>query len=322
MELLSHDRLDSLCRDIGIDLWGVVAVEELAEESDFLEKWISKGKNGSMGWLEKYQNQRRDPRNMEEWTRSVLMIGVNYHTEGIRDLRDSGESRVSSYVTEVDYHHYIKMLLYELAAELMELVPDMKVRPFTDTAPVMEKVWAQKAGIGWMGKHTNIISPQFGSEIFLGGLLLNIEFDHYDAALPDRCGTCSRCMTACPTNALSVPHQLTADKCISYLTIENREENLPEDIDLADWIYGCDICQDVCPWNIRFSLQSGHAEMQPLKKIHGRDKKWWKELGRSSYNKLVKKTAMNRQKYDGIVRNADHGEKKEENGTGSEHKLR
>ncbi|MCK5521379.1 MAG: DUF1730 domain-containing protein, partial [Candidatus Marinimicrobia bacterium] len=199
----SHDALDKICVEQKIDLWGIAPTALLNDEVAFLEKWLSEGKHGDMHWLEDHLELRRNPAEMFAGTQSILMIGISYYSAETEIEQEAGNNscRVAKYVTKVDYHHYLKKLLYSILKELQKINPDTEGRPFTDSAPVMEKVWAQKAGLGWIGKNSLLINKRFGSYVFLGGLMLNCTFDSYDKQEKNNCGSCNACQNNCPTNA-------------------------------------------------------------------------------------------------------------------------
>ncbi len=301
MTMLNYDRLSRLCSSCGADTWGIARARKLETEAAFLTTWLESGRHGTMAWMEGNTEQRSNPELAYKGCKSILKIGINYYSE-LPD-RPPDSVRVSRYVTRTDYHHSVKKTLYCILDRMRKENPDLQGRVFCDTAPVMEKAWARRAGIGWMGKNTNIIHREFGSWLFIGGIYLNMDVDRTSEELPDFCGRCHKCQDACPTGALDVPYEISADKCISYHTIENRQDTLPADLKLSSWIYGCDICQDVCPWNLRLSAPFRNPDMAPRTELHGQSPEFWEQLGPAGYKKLTRRTAMTRQKYVMIQRN-------------------
>lgn len=230
----------------------IAKAEELTEEAVNLENWLSQGLNGSMDYMANYFDVRMDPQKLVPGAKSVIILNYNYFPG---EVEQSSDIKISKYAHGRDYHKVLRKKLKQFIAKLQE-VGELSARGFVDSAPIMEKVWAEKAGLGWQGKNTNIIHPKKGSFFFLSALVLDWELA-YDAPIKDYCGTCTRCIDACPTKALS-PYKIDGSKCISYLTIELKEA-IPTEFknQMEDWAFGCDVCQDVCPWN-RFS--QNHAE--------------------------------------------------------------
>lgn len=252
-----------LLEDLGFDLVGFAPVERLEEEGARLEEWLASGYHGSMGWLERNVEKRRDVREILPSARSVIVVAKNYYTPHEHSTSPD-HAKVSRYAWGRDYHNILPKKLKKLHAEIRTLVPDAESRWYVDTGPVLEKQWAVRAGLGWMGKHTNIITRGLGSWVFLGVLISSVEFD-YDDPIPDFCGDCTRCLDACPTDAFPEPYLLDATRCISYITIEQKpKEDLSPELGekLENWAFGCDICQDVCPWN-RFSKPTDQTDFEP-----------------------------------------------------------
>ncbi|MEO0471351.1 MAG: tRNA epoxyqueuosine(34) reductase QueG [Bacteroidota bacterium] len=285
---------------LGFDLVGISEAAFLEEEAKDLEQWLQEGRHGKMSYMENYFDKRLDPRLLVEGAKSVISVIHNYfpHPEA---HQPEGSPKISSYAWGEDYHKVLKRKLYRLFEQIQDWVGgEISGRVFVDSAPVLDKSWAKRAGLGWIGKHTNLISPQRGSYFFIGELILDLELV-YDGPIKDYCGTCTRCLDACPTDALQ-PYQIDANKCISYLTIELREEIADAFHDkMEGWAYGCDICQQVCPWN-RFSQPHPGHEFKPLN-LAGLDRKEWAEIDEKSFKKLSKKTAMNRVKWDKMKAN-------------------
>ncbi len=276
---------------LGFDMIGISAATLLEKEARDLERWLSQNHHGEMGYMANHFDKRVDPRILVDGAQSVISVIHNYfpHPE---DSQPVDAPKISRYAWGPDYHKVLKKKLYELFRFIQEEVgEELSGRVFVDSAPVMDKAWARRSGLGWIGKHTNLISPKRGSYFFIGEIILDLELS-YDGPIKDYCGTCTRCIDACPTDALE-PYQIDANKCISYLTIELREE-MPTAFQeqLEGWAYGCDICQEVCPWN-RFSAAHTGDAFKPLFHV-GMTASDWEELDETQFKKLRKKTAMER----------------------------
>ncbi len=281
--------------ELGFDMVGISKAEKLDEEARYLEKWLQEGRHGTMSWMENYFDKRVDPRLLVEGAKSVISVIHNYYPAEQQPPSDA--PKISAYAWGEDYHKVLKRKLYTLFQYIHELTgAEVPGRVFVDSAPVLDKAWAKRSGLGWIGKHTNLITPKRGSYFFIGEIILDLELD-YDGPIQDYCGTCTRCIDACPTDALT-PYEIDANKCISYLTIELREE-IPNSFadQLNGWAYGCDICQEVCPWN-RFSVAHTGQEFKPLDFILDFGSAAWEELDERTFKKLTKKSAMNRVKWD------------------------
>ncbi len=284
--------------ELGFDLIGVSKATQLEDEARDLEQWLQQGRHGTMQWMENHFDKRIDPRKLVEGARSVISVIHNYYPA---EHQPEGAPKISRYVYGEDYHKVLKRKLYELFRYIHELVgAEVPGRVFVDSAPVMDKAWARRSGLGWIGKHTNLITPQRGSYFFIGEIILDLELNYDDGPIKDYCGTCTRCIDACPTDALQ-PYQIDSSRCISYLTIELREEIGKEFQDkMEGWAYGCDICQEVCPWN-RFSQPAGEA-FSPLSHVQYSAEEW-EEIDERMFKKLSRKTAMNRIKWDKMRHN-------------------
>lgn len=276
--------------ELGFDMLGISKAEFLEEEASDLEKWLKGNLNGKMQYMENYFDKRLDPRLLVPGAKSVISVIHNYYPKAPNFQK--GVPKISRYAWGEDYHKVLKRKLYELFKQIHNWMgAEIPGRVFVDSAPVLDKAWAKRSGLGWIGKHTNLISPQKGSWFFIGEIILDLELE-YDGPIKDYCGTCTRCIDACPTEALS-PYQIDANKCISYLTIELREETDSEYQDkMEGWMYGCDICQEVCPWN-RFSKVHEGEEFSP-KGYQTWTAEDWEEIDERAFKKLTKKTAMNR----------------------------
>ncbi|MEL7533753.1 MAG: tRNA epoxyqueuosine(34) reductase QueG [Bacteroidota bacterium] len=284
---------------LGFDMLGIAKAEMMEAEARDLEQWLQAGQNGSMQYMENYFDKRVDPRKLVEGAKSVISVIHNYFpAEG--ETFPEGGPKISRYAWGLDYHKVLKRKLYTLFRWIHEQVgAEVPGRVFVDSAPVMDKAWAKRSGLGWIGKHTNLISPQRGSYFFIGEIILDLELA-YDGPIKDYCGTCTRCIDACPTDALE-PYEIDANKCISYLTIELKDAMTAEQAQgLEGWAYGCDICQEVCPWN-RFSRSHGE-DFKPLGH-HKMSQLDWEEIDEKAFKKLSKKTAMNRVKWEKMKSN-------------------
>ncbi len=276
---------------LGFDLVGISEAGLLEKEAKDLEKWLSEGRHGTMAYMENHFDKRIDPRNLVDGAKSVISVLHNYFPEPAQQ-QPAGAPKISRYAWGEDYHKVLKVKLYELFRYIeAEAGSPLAGRVFVDSAPVMDKAWAKRGGLGWIGKHTNLIHPRKGSYFFIGEIILDLTLE-YDGPIKDYCGTCTRCIDACPTDALQ-PYQIDANKCISYLTIELRED-LPFAFQqqLEGWAYGCDICQEVCPWN-RFSTPHTSEEFKPLFHV-GLEPDAWEEMTEAQFKQLRKKTAMER----------------------------
>jgi epoxyqueuosine reductase len=283
---------------------GIAKAEPTPKEKTDLESWLMQDHHATMEWIVKRKKERGDIQTYFPEAKSVISIGLNYFV-GKDQSNIHSDYKLSNYAWGDDYHDVIKKRLFQLLGWIKETHHDVKGIVCTDTSPVMDKVWAQRAGLGWLGKHTNLITRDHGSWLFLGELILDIELD-YDASFnDDLCGSCTACIDACPTQALD-EYQIDAGKCISYLTIEHRGK-LPENQnDLQGWIYGCDICQDVCPWNEKFSETANIPEFQPRQEILNWTNEDWQNLDEEQFRKLFKGSAVKRTKYVGLKRNIEN----------------
>ena len=286
--------------EIGFEKIGITKATATNDEKVRLEKWIKNNHHGSMSWIEKRKDERGNIFNYFKEVKSVISIGVNYYSGYDQDQIKSN-SKFSNYAWGEDYHDIIKSKLYTLLNDITANYPDIKGIVCVDTSPIMEKVWAQRAGIGWQGKHTNLITRDYGSWLFLGELLLDVELDYDDEFIDDLCGSCTACIDACPTHALG-EYEIYAEKCISYLTIEHRGE-FGQNTELHDWIYGCDICQEVCPWNQKFSQITNEKKFYPKEEILSWQDADWENISENAFRKIFKGSAVKRTKHNGLVRN-------------------
>jgi len=302
---MSEDLLKSATRQIkqkaielGFQAVGVSKAVFLETPFGHLQNWLSEGMHGEMTFMEKHVEKRADPRKLVDGAKSVISVGCNYFSE---NRQPQNTYKVSIYAYGRDYHDVLKEKLNELLAFIKTIQPSVHARIFVDSAPVMEKAWAAKSGLGWIGKNTNLISKEHGSFLFLGEIILDMEL-LYDEPVESLCKTCTKCIDACPTNALT-PYSLDARKCISYLTIEKRK-SIPDEFQtkMNDWIFGCDICQNVCPWNSK-AKQNNEPDFLPKKEITSYSKSDWENLNPESFERIFRGTALQRAKFQGIKRN-------------------
>ncbi|MDY6800677.1 MAG: tRNA epoxyqueuosine(34) reductase QueG [Bacteroidota bacterium] len=291
--------------ELGFSAVGISKADFLEKESKQLKEWLDNGFHGEMKYMENHFEKRIDPRKLAEGAKSVISVLYNYYP---KEKQKEDTFKISKYAYGTDYHYVVKDKLFKLLEFINTEIGEVRGRAFVDSAPVMDKVWAAKSGLGWIGKNTNLISKEFGSFVFIGELIIDLELE-YDQPIKDYCGNCTQCIDACPTGALK-PYQLDARKCISYLTIEKKGE-IPSEFEgkWHDWIFGCDICQDVCPWNTKSCLPEGrakpHSEFQfkiteELKKFKKDD---WENLDQSTFKKMFKNSAVERTKFQGLKRN-------------------
>ncbi|MGY5849065.1 tRNA epoxyqueuosine(34) reductase QueG [Salegentibacter sp. F14] len=293
--------IKSEAKRLGFLSCGISKAEFLEEEAPRLENYLNKGMHGQMKYMENHFDKRLDPTKLVEGSKSVISLLLNYYPHQIQK-QDS--YKVSKYAYGRDYHFVIKTKLKELMEVMQKEIGEIAGRAFVDSAPVLDKAWAAKSGLGWIGKHSNLLSKQTGSFYFIAELIVDLELE-YDTPVTDHCGTCTACIDACPTNAIVEPYKVDGSKCISYFTIELKDE-LPNSFkgQFEDWMFGCDICQDVCPWN-RFSQPHNEPLFNPHPDLLENDKKDWEEITKETFNEIFKKSAVKRTKYEGLRRNID-----------------
>lgn len=293
-------KVKSKAQQLGFSFCGISKAEFLEDEAPRLEDWLKNNRHGKMQYMENYFDKRLNPTLLVEGSKSVISLMYNYFP---KQTQREDTFKISKYAYGEDYHHIIKEKLKELAEFIVSETGDVNFRVFTDSAPVLDRAWAKKSGLGWIGKNAMLINPKKGSFFFLAEIILDIEFD-YDSPIKDYCGTCSACVDACPTDAILPNKVIDGSKCISYFTIELKDEIIPneEKEKFNDWIFGCDICQDVCPWN-RFSKPTDELLFNPNPKLLNYSKKEWTELSSEIFNKIFKKSAVKRTKFEGLKRN-------------------
>lgn len=285
---------------LGFSSCGISKARFLSEEADNFEKWLTKGYQGSMSYLEKNIDKRLDPRLLVPGSKSVISLSYNYFPP--KKLIEENNFIISKYAYGKDYHKVLKKKLKKLFASIREKIGEIEGRVFVDSAPIHERAWAKLSGLGWVGKNSLLINKNKGSYFFLAEIICDLELE-YDEPVLNRCGSCTRCIDACPTDAITEAQVIDANKCISYLTIENKE-NIPEELNgsLTDSIFGCDICQDVCPWNKR-STPHNEKEFLPNKELKKLKRKDWIEITEETFNKIFEGSAVKRTKYKGLTRN-------------------
>jgi epoxyqueuosine reductase len=302
-QLLSR-KLRDQARIVGFDKVGIVRANALSQERVRLEQWLLRGYHGEMNWMVRDPAQRADPRRLFPEARSVVVVALNYYTPH-QHSDNSASGKVSRYAWGDDYHEVVGNKLRELLSWTKEQWPEADGKVCVDIQPAMDKAWALRAGLGWMGKHTNLITHEYGSWVFLGELLLNFELEYTDEEVADQCGSCTLCIDACPTSAIVEPYVVNSNLCISHATIESRAPHISEEVanKLEGWLYGCDICQDVCPWNhmtpataeSRFEPRDGNVNASLAEIL---------DLTPETYAARFRHSAMKRAKLSGLQRNA------------------
>ncbi len=292
----------SLSSELGFSFCGISKAEFLEEEAPRLEEWLKRGYAGQMHYLEKNFDLRLDPRLLVPGSKSVVSLGYNYFPE--KDLAQNGSLKIAKYAYGEDYHFVIKDKLKIFIERLQEQTGEIIGRAFVDSAPVHERVWAKRSGLGWIGKNSLLLNKSMGSFFFLAELIIDLELE-YDGPVKDYCGTCTACMDACPTDAIPQPYVVDGSKCISYLTIELKDEiPVEQEGKFENWIFGCDICQEVCPWN-RFSKPHQEKRFLPHPDLEKMSTSDWKEITEEVFQKLFKKSAVKRTKLSGLKRNIE-----------------
>lgn len=284
---------------LGFNDCGFSKAGRLETEERRLREWLNQGRHGTMSWMENHFDKRVDPTKLVPGAKSVVsVIGSYFHPDHERQQQEIKKPKIAKYAQGRDYHKVYKGKLKKLFKATEEYIgSELKGRVFVDSAPVLDKAWAKRSGLGWIGKNSNLLNKNIGSFFFIGEMITDAEFN-YDHPVTDHCGSCSRCIDACPTNAIYEPYRVDSNKCISYLTIELKEQ-IPEQYrdDLGQWMYGCDICQDVCPWN-RDAQYTQMDDLSPRSKILDHDIDFWKELDNAQYDELFEGSAIRRAKFE------------------------
>lgn len=284
---------------LGFFSCGISKAGFLEEEAPRLERWLNQNRHGQMAYMEDYFDKRLDPTILVEDGKSVISLLLNYYPS---EFQNEESYKISKYAYGKDYHYVIKKKLRKFLNTIKREIGDVSGRAFIDFAPVMEKAWAAKSGLGWLGKNNNLLTKQVGSFYFIAELIIDLELE-YDHATTDHCGSCTACIDACPTQAIVAPYVVDGSKCISYFTIELKD-NLPQEMKgkFDDWAFGCDVCQDVCPWN-KFSKPHNEPSFNPNPELLSFTKKDWEEITEDTFNKVFKSSAVNRTQLDGFRRN-------------------
>lgn len=286
--------------ELGFFYCGFSKAEFLEDEAPRLEKWLKEGMQGSMSYMENHFDKRLDPRLLVPGAKTVISLLLNYYPD---NTEQNSDYKISKYAYGNDYHDVIKDKLRELFHFITEEIGSIEGRVFVDSAPVMDKAWAKKSGLGWIGKNANLIHPRHGSFFFIAELIIDLELEP-DGPMKDYCGTCTRCIDACPTDAIVQPYVVDGSKCISYLTIELKDQLIPQEFSgkMENWMFGCDICQDVCPWN-RFSKPHLEPLFNPHEDLLRLTNNDWQELSEEVFSNLFRNSAVKRTKYKGLKRN-------------------
>lgn len=296
-----HTRLiKEKAKELGFFFTGISKADFLEEEAGQLEAWLKAGNHGEMSYMENHFDKRLDPRVLVDGAKSVVSLLLNYFPN--EHEQTVGAPKISKYAYGEDYHFIIKDKLKSLLQFIQDEIGEVGGRVFVDSAPVMDKAWAKRSGLGWMGKNANIIHPKHGSFFFIAELIIDLELEE-DGPIKDYCGTCTKCIEACPTDAIVEPYKIDGSKCISYLTIELKNQ-IPEEFKgkMDNWMFGCDVCQDVCPWN-RFSKPHNQAEFNPHDQLLKMNKSDWEDISEELFREVFRKSAVKRTKYAGLKRN-------------------
>ncbi len=291
--------IKSEAKRLGFLSCGISKAEFLEEEAPRLETWLTNNAHGEMRYMENHFDKRLDPTKLVEGSKSVVSLLLNYFPS---EIQNTESYKLSKYAFGTDYHFVIKDKLKQLLHSIQDEIGDVHGRAFVDSAPVLDKAWAAKSGLGWIGKHSNLLTQQVGSFYFIAELIIDLDLE-YDHIVSDHCGTCRACIDACPTQAITEPYVVDGSKCISYFTIELKD-NIPSEFkgQFDDWMFGCDVCQDVCPWN-RFSKAHSEPLFNPHPELLSMSKKDWEEITKETFNKVFKNSAVKRTKFVGLQRN-------------------
>lgn len=286
---------------LGFDYCGIARAQRLDDDAARLEQWLQKGMQGSMQYMEKYFDMRVDPAKLVPGAKSVITLLKNYYPA---EQQHANAPKISKYAFGIDYHEVIRGQLNELIDSIKKEIGEIHGRGFVDSAPVLERTWAQRSGLGWVGKNGNLITKQSGSFYFIATLITDLALEYDDPFVKDFCGTCTRCIDACPTDAILPDKVVDGSKCISYFTIELKEMLIPEEMKgkFDNWMFGCDTCQDVCPWN-RFSKPSTEINFTPIPEILNLSTTEWEMMTEDGFRKIFKDSPLRRSKFNGIQRN-------------------
>jgi len=295
------DFIKSEAKRLGFLTCGISKAGFLEQEAPRLENWLNKNQHGQMSYMENNFDKRLNPTLLVDDAKSVVSLLLNYYPA---ELQNQESYKISKYAYGQDYHFVIKEKLKEFLFSIQSTIGEVSGRAFVDSAPVLDKAWAAKSGLGWIGKNSNLLTQQVGSFYFIAELIIDLELE-YDYATTDHCGTCTACIDACPTEAIVAPYIVDGSKCISYFTIELKE-NIPSEMKgkFEDWSFGCDICQDVCPWN-KFSKPNNEPLFNPNSELLSMSKKDWEEITEETFKVVFKNSAVKRTKFEGLKRNLD-----------------
>ena len=297
---LRSQLIKKLAHDLGFAICGISKADFLEDEAPRLESWLKNGMHGNMQYMENHFDKRLDPRKLVPGAKSVISLLYNYYPD--KEQKDPNAPKISKYAYGVDYHFVIKDKLKEFLSLINEQIGEVHGRCFVDSAPVLDRAWAKKSGLGWIGKNTQLINPKAGSFYFIAEIICDLELES-DHAIEDYCGTCTKCIDACPTDAIVQPYVVDGSKCISYFTIELKEEIPPSYKNkFENWVFGCDICQDVCPWN-RFSSKHQEEQFEPKDELMQLSNDDWHEITEETFGRLFQKSAVQRTGFAGLKRN-------------------
>lgn len=293
--------IKTLATELGFEFCGIAKAQKLDDDARRLESWLQKDMHGTMGYMEKHFDLRTDPSKLVPGAKSVITLMKNYYPA---EQQVTNAPKISKYAYGKDYHEIIRAKLNEFLDNIKSKIGDIHGRGFVDSAPVLERAWAQRSGLGWIGKNGNLITKENGSFYFIATLITDLELQYDDAFAKDYCGTCTRCIDECPTDAILPDKVIDGSKCISYFTIELKDMLIPDTMKgkFDNWIFGCDVCQDVCPWN-RFSKPTNEMAFTPIPEILNLSTKEWTELTEESFKKIFSASPLKRSKYSGIQRN-------------------
>ncbi|TAN17059.1 MAG: tRNA epoxyqueuosine(34) reductase QueG [Chitinophagaceae bacterium] len=293
--------IKSVTAKLGFDYCGIAKAVRLDEDARRLEQWLNKGMNGTMQYMENYFDLRTDPTKLVPGAESVITLMMNYYPG---EIQKPDTPKISKYAYGQDYHHVIRKKLKQLLQFIRDHIGEVQGRGFVDSAPVLERSWAQRSGLGWIGKNGNLITRQHGSFYFIATLITDLILDYDDPFAKDYCGSCRRCIDACPTDAIQENKVIDGSKCISYFTIELKEQLIPDEMQgkFKDWVFGCDICQDVCPWN-RFAVPQQEQAFTPVPEVLNFTTGDWEALTEEKFNEIFQHSPIKRSKYAGIRRN-------------------